>query len=146
MAPHSFKLRWKEPGQRPRSLSPTHTLSPADPNWVDPKASDPKAFDPKPLDSMASNSGILDPDGFIKLDPLISSLSSQQSYSDPDLDPVLPCIQMRPTRQHQLPGIPFYSRLGCYQVIMGPRDILVPAPPRQIHSRRSARQSNTVKA
>ena len=31
-------------------------------------------------------------------------------------------------------------------MIFGPRDVLVPAPPRQLYSRRSARQSNTVKA
>ena len=31
-------------------------------------------------------------------------------------------------------------------MILGPRDILVPAPPREPHSRRNARQSNTVKA
>lgn len=36
--------------------------------------------------------------------------------------------------------------MGCCRVLLGPRDVLVPAPPRQLYSCRSARQSNTVKA
>lgn len=102
MAPHLFKVRWKEPNELLKPTSSPCTPPP--------------------------------------------SSSQYDSYPDPDPDPVLPCIQIRPTRQNQLSGIPTYSRLGCHQVILGPQDVLVPAPPRQPHSRCSAPQSNTVKA
>jgi hypothetical protein len=68
-----------------------------------------------------------------------------EAYPDPDPDLYLPPIQLRRTRKHVLPIVPTYSRLGQMHVALSPRDVLVPAPPRQVLSRRSQRQSNEVK-
>ena len=93
---------------------------------------------------------------FLPVEPLCTSppldpnlpveLPSTPPLLDLDSDSVMPRIQLRRTQQDKLASIFTYSRLRCQRVILGPRDILVPALPQQLYSCRFARQSNTVKA
>jgi hypothetical protein len=69
----------------------------------------------------------------------------REAYPDPNQEPYLPLIQLRQTCKNVLPIVPTYSRLRQMRVILSPRDVLVPTPPRQAISRRSQRQSNAVK-
>lgn len=151
--PHAFKVRWRQPVELLKSNLSSHVLPSS-------------LLDSQP--SCSSPDFNLDPDGHFTPDPnpdlnpdlnpnpnsdlgLDSNPDSSLDPSldldfNPDFDPIIPGIQLRRTRQNVLPGIPSYFRLGHHPVILGPQDVLVPAPPQVVYSCRSARQSETVKA
>lgn len=92
-----------------------------------------------------SNFDVFEPNNVLEQDLSVPFSPPQHFAPDLDPDPILPYIQIRPTQQHQLPGILSYSRLECYQVVLVLCNILVPAFPQQVYFWRLVRQSNMVK-